>query len=367
MALAGLAGLVAATATACSPAPAAALMIAVDTDMSAPTEIVALSIGVYNQKGVTLLSPPQTILDDRAAYQTTFPATLLLSLVEGAKSTSDVRVVVIAYSGEIAKPATWKASVYRDFRVTVPTEEARLVHVHLSRLDAGTASGSYAKLQDAPKDVTLATGPDACEASQPPRDGVCRPPRDYVGADLQKLPIYSSGQIYGGGADGADANATCWDASACFAGATPLALVDDGTGCSAAIPGEIALEKLTVGLLRPPPKSPAASGSALAASFDEGAKAALCSGSNCFVVLDAANAATGSPGSEAATVDTANRRVVFPASVCKMLRGQRTLSTGEAIVSGVAVTDRCAPKVVETPLCAPWALDKTKVKAIVPR
>jgi hypothetical protein len=357
----------AASATACAPDPAASLVLAVDTDMSAPTEIVALSIGVYNEKGVTLLSPPQTILDDRAAYQLRFPATLRLDLTKGADTTSNVRVVVIGYTGEISKPATWRASVFQDFRATVPTTDARILHVHLSRLDAGTASGSYGKLQDSPKDVVLASGPEACEASQPPLDGVCRPPRDVVGDDVNKLPIYSAAQIYGGGSGPDDkGSATCWDASACFGGATPLTLVDDGAGCAAAIPASINLDKMTIGLLRPEPKSIGAAGNALATSFDDAAKAALCNGSNCYVVLDGANPATKTVGTEAATVDTANRRLSFPPSVCKMLRGQRTLSTGEAIVSGVAVTDRCPRKVVETPLCAPWALDKSVVKAIAP-
>jgi hypothetical protein len=356
------AGLLAASVTACAPYPAACLVLAVDTDMSAPTEIVALSIGVYNEKGVGLLSPPQTILDDRAAYQLRFPATLRVDLTTGADTSSDVRVVVIAYAGEISKPKEkeWRASVFRDFRATVPTTDARIIHVHLSRLDARTASGTYGILQDSPKDVVLATGPEACDAQHPPRDGVCRAPLDYLGDDVNKLPTYSAAQIYGGGAGPDDKGATCWDASACFAGATPLALVDDAAGCAVAIPASINLEKMTIGLLRPEPKSVGAT------SFDDGAKAALCSGADCYVVLDGANASTKTMGSEAASVDTANRRITFPASVCKMLRGQRTLSTGEAIVSGVTVTDRCPRKVVETPLCAPWALDKSVVKAIAP-
>ena len=365
-------GLLAVSAPACSPDPAACLVLAVDTDMTAPTEIVALSIGVYNEKGVTLLSPPQTILDDRAAYQLRFPATLRVDLTTGADTSSDVRVVVIAYAGEISKPKEWRASVFRDFRATVPTTDARIIHVHLSRLDARTASGTYGILQDSPKDVVLATGSEACDAQHPPRDGVCRAPLDYLGDAVNKLPPYSAAQIYGGGSGPDDKGATCWDASACFAGATPLALVDDAAGCAVAIPGTIDLEKMTIGLLRPEPRSTDGAGievisrTALATSFDDAAKAALCNGANCYVVLDGANAATKTPGTEAASVDAANRRITFPASVCKMLRRERTFANGTTIVSGVAVTDRCARKVVETPLCAPWALDKTVVKAIAP-
>ena len=231
------------SSTSCSAPAKGGLVLAISTDMQTPKDISVISVFVTTDSVVKFDYVARVLPGGTVAL----PATL--ALVEPDNPNAQVRIRVIGFQEQNAR-------VLRDVRTTVPHARTSLLRLPLDFLDDGSGKGMLtADLLPGPSGAPEGTStfdPDmiqsSCDFSQGETsiDGLCA----SANVDSSSLPDYDPSEVYGAGpllANGAPS--TCFDAAACFAGATAVQV--DSRTCSFPLPAGATASSLNVAIVTP--------------------------------------------------------------------------------------------------------------------
>lgn len=304
----GLAAMVLGLAVACTGETlpfAGALMLSVQTDLSAPKDIAA--IGLYiTSDGRPIFADTR---DVAPSGEVKFPATIaVLADADRPRAVIKIRAIAFKDSGDVR--------VLRDIITTVPKGRTALLRAPLLWINEGSGTGkrqelvaSLRTLDDTPDGFTRITS--ACPEGQTFLEGEC----GDANVDSSTLPDYEERDVFGGG-DAQGNGGRCFDVLACFGSASAVTV--DAPTCSAGLSGV-------------DPNDPNLS---FAVSLPAAAGTGECAGGTCLVPLDKG---TGwRPGGAGVT---------FPRALCARL------ASGAAL--GVVRTTACAAKDQATPSCGP--------------
>jgi hypothetical protein len=303
LALAAASLLATGAAAGCSETKRGEVVLAFQTDMKVPDDIdtVALRVTV---DGVPKFSQTYQVGPSGVKLPST------LALVDETNSAVAVSIRLLALKGG------QKPRVLRDVVTTVPPRRSALLRLGFDYLCWGDASltkdsqSSVGSADTAAEGVTSPCGTQGtCVA------GACQDAR----VDSALLPDFVPGDVFGGGDE--NGGGTCFDVTACFAGAQPVTV---DPACSIAAPAD--LSRTSVALRLP--------------LGSEG----ICDQTACWVALDAE-----SPAGWKAQ----GGRIQLPQAVC-----DRKLP--------VVITQACAQKTAKIPPCGPWSSVTTPTTPTAP-
>lgn len=286
---------------------AGGVMVAVQTDLSAPKDVAA--VGLY------ITSDGRPIFGDTREVapngEVKFPATIaVLADQERPRAVVKIRAVAFKADGSVR--------VLRDVVTTLPKGRTGLLRAPLLWLNEGSGTGSrndlLASASLRPLDATsdgFSRLTSACPDGQTFIEGECADAH----VDGDSLPDYVEKDLFGGG--GAAGGGRCFDAAICFAARTPVKL--DMTSCTGTIDGV-------------DPNDPSLS---LAVALSSGAGAGEClADGTCVVPID-----------KGLVWKVSGSSLALPRALCNRI------AAGKA--SGVVATTACSSKDATTPLCGP--------------
>lgn len=285
---------------------AGALMLSVQTDLSAPKDVSSIGLFITSD-GRPVFSDTR---DVAPSGEVKLPATLaILGDLDRPRAVIKIRAVAFKSDGSVR--------VLRDIITTVPKGRTALLRAPLLWVNEGSGSGkrqdvltaSLRPLDNALDTLTRLTS--ACPDGQTFIDGEC----GDANVDSSTLPDYDERQVFGGGT-AKGAGGTCFDVLSCFAGARAVPL--DAATCSASLTGISADDPRL----------------SFAVSLPAAADAGECSGGTCLVPLD-----------KGVGWRPQGANVTFSRSLCAKI------ASGKAL--GIMQTTRCPTKDLSIPSCGP--------------
>jgi hypothetical protein len=269
------------------------LIIAFQTDLSVPKDILALVVSIYSE-GQRIYFREFPLAPDGRFY---LPATL--AVVEGERANVPVTLRVTGLD------AARNARVIRQAISTVPKARLSLLHMPLQWLCMDKKIVETSDIDATP------IYDDECTASgQTCLSGECKPAE----IDPLTLPEYSGNLVFGGVSLPGLAGGVCLDVLGCFAQGAEI--VPDAA-CSVALPSG-SDENVNIGLVLPP------------------GGPGICGGQACIVALDR---------DDQVGWRAQGGRVQLPPAICDRLGKD---------IKAVALTSACATKTTQTPICGPW-------------
>lgn len=199
-----------------------ALMLSVQTDLSAPKDVAAVGLFITSD-GRPIFSDTRDVAPNG---EVRFPATIAI-VADEARPRAQIKIRVVAFqpSGDVR--------VLRDILTTIPKGRTALLRAPLLWINEGSGKGSRYALGGATAVTTNDVGASdgfgkltsACPDGQTFIEGSCAD----ATVDADALPDYDEKAVFGGGS--ANGDGRCFDVLACFGAAAPVTL--DPTACTA--------------------------------------------------------------------------------------------------------------------------------------
>jgi hypothetical protein len=285
---------------------AGGLMLAVQTDLSAPKDVAA--VGLYiTSDGRPIFGDTRDVAPNG---EVKFPATIaVLADADRPRAVVKIRAVAFKANGDVR--------VLRDIITTIPKGRTGLLRAPLLWINEGSGSGNRTQLLQSasirPRDVTsdgFARLTSACPDGETYLEGECADAH----VDGDTLPDYTEKDVFGGG--DAQGGGRCFDVLACFD--APTAVEVDQAACSVTIGGV-------------DPNDPNLS---FAMVLPATANTGECANGTCLVPLD-----------KGLGWSVSGATVVFPRALC------RRIAEGKA--SRIVASRACPTKDATTPSCGP--------------